>query len=107
MRNEYEAKIYELNEDLNFLNKQLKQQDENNIKRNSILADENEHLEIISDLNEKLMKLNTELKTNEVKLLAAKEKNIELEDKLSEKDKIIFENSKLLGSYQLEVNMYS
>ena len=105
MRNEYEAKLYELNEDLNYLNKQLKQQDENNLKKNSIITDENEHLEIISDLNEKLMKLNTELKTNEAKLLAAKEKNIELEDKINEKDKIIYENSKLLGSYQLEVNL--
>ena len=105
MRNEYEAKLYELNEDLNYLNKQLKQQDENNLKKNSILTDENEHLEIISDLNEKLMKLNTELKTNEAKLLATKEKNIELEDKINEKDKIIYENSKLLGSYQLEVNL--
>lgn len=105
MRNEYEAKLYELNEDLNYLNKQLKQQDENNLKKNSILTDENEHLEIISDLNEKLMKLNTELKTNEAKLLASKEKNIELEDKINEKDKIIYENSKLLGSYQLEVNL--
>jgi hypothetical protein len=105
MRNEYEAKLYELNEDLNYLNKQLKQQDENNLKKNSILTDENEHLEIISDLNEKFMKLNTELKTNEAKLLATKEKNIELEDKINEKDKIIYENSKLLGSYQLEVNL--
>ena len=51
------------------------------------------------------MKLNTELKTNEAKLLATKEKNIELEDKINEKDKIIYENSKLLGSYQLEVNL--
>ena len=53
MRNEYEAKIYELNEDLLLLNRKLNFKEHN--KSNS--QEQNEQLELIQDLNEKNQKL--------------------------------------------------
>ena len=53
MRNEYEAKIYELNEDLHLLNRKLIRQEQ--AKTNS--QQQNEQFEIIQDLNEKNQKL--------------------------------------------------
>ena len=59
MRNEYEAKIYELNEDLHLLNRKLMRQEQ--AKTNS--QQQNEQFEIIQDLNEKNQKLTDDFKS--------------------------------------------
>lgn len=53
MRNEYEAKIYELNEDLLLLNRKLVQKEHNK----TLSQEQNEQMELIQDLNEKNQKL--------------------------------------------------
>ncbi len=96
---EYEAKMCELNEDLIFLKNQLNQNDKKNTIRNSIINDlkiESDHLEIINDLNEKLAKLNSEHKSNELKIVQANQKCHHLEETL-------MENSQQLASFKLEV----
>ena len=62
IRNEYDAKIYELNEDIILLNKQLKQKEQAHSVSNHSQAS-NEHLEVIQELNEKNQKLIDELKS--------------------------------------------
>lgn len=52
MRNEYESKIYELNDDINYLHKELKKQ-EINFGLNARLNTSFEDQELIQDLNEK------------------------------------------------------
>ena len=59
MRNEYETKIYELNEDLYLLNRKLIQKDQ--LKQNK--QEQNEQFEIIQDLNEKNQKLIQDFKS--------------------------------------------
>lgn len=59
MRNEYEAKIYELTEDLHLVNRKLLQKDQ--IKQ--VNPHQNEQLELIQDLNEKNQKLIDDFKT--------------------------------------------
>lgn len=59
MRNEYEAKIYELTEDLHLVNRKLVQKDQ--IKQ--VNPHQNEQLELIQDLNEKNQKLIDDFKT--------------------------------------------
>ncbi len=59
MRNEYEAKIYELTEDLNMLNKKLTQKDQNH---NAFNQNQNEQLDLIQELTEKNQLLTNELK---------------------------------------------
>ena len=105
MRNEYEAKIYELNEDLNFLKKQLKEQDQNNSNKKNLNDYDSENLEIISDLNEKLVKISNELKASETKLVMSKETEEDLKEQLSEKERIIMDNTKLQTTYQSEVTI--
>jgi plastocyanin domain-containing protein len=62
MRNEYESKIYELTEDINFLNRQLKQK-EIDLALNRDLVKQNENIEIIQELNEKNQSLINQLKS--------------------------------------------
>jgi hypothetical protein len=59
MRNEYEAKIYELNEDLHLVNRKLLHHEQ--AKTNS--QQQNEQFELIQDLNEKNQKLTDDLKS--------------------------------------------
>ena len=59
MRNEYEAKIYELNEDLHLLNRKLLQKDQ--IK--TVSQHQTEQFELIQDLNEKNQKLIDDFKS--------------------------------------------
>ena len=67
IRNEYENKIYELNEDINFIHKQLEtQKNEIQIKIN----ENNSCIEIINDLNDKNKKLSEELKKVSVHALS-------------------------------------
>jgi hypothetical protein len=61
MRNEYESKIYELNEDISILTKQLKQKDLS-LSMNTHVNKQNEQLELIQELNEKNQSLVNELK---------------------------------------------
>ena len=61
MRNEYEAKLYELNEDISILKKQLKQKDLS-LSLNMQALKQNEHLDIIQELSDKNQKLVNELK---------------------------------------------
>ena len=61
MRNEYDAKIYELNEDILILKKQLKQKDIS-LNMNTQMHKQNEHLDLIQELNEKNQTLINELK---------------------------------------------
>ena len=61
MRNEYEAKIYELNEDISILKKQLKQKDLS-LSLNTQVHKQNEHLDLIQELNEKNQSLVNDLK---------------------------------------------
>jgi hypothetical protein len=62
MRNEYEAKIYELAEDLHLLNKKLSQRDNHEAESVSRQIDENEQLDLIQELKEKNLKLAEENK---------------------------------------------
>jgi hypothetical protein len=59
MRNEYEAKLYELKQDLSLVNKKLRQNDET---KSSQEHNSNEQLMTIQDLNEKNQKLIEEIK---------------------------------------------
>jgi hypothetical protein len=59
MRNEYETKIYELNEDLHLLNRKLLQKEQ--IKQSQ--QQQNEQFEIIQELNEKNQKLIQDFKS--------------------------------------------
>lgn len=61
MRNEYESKIYELNDDINFLNRQLKQK-EIDLTLSRELVKQNENFEIIQELTEKNQNLLNQLK---------------------------------------------
>ena len=61
IRNEYEAKLYELNEDISILKKQLKQKDLNS-NLNTQFHKQNEHLDLIQELNDKNQLLVNELK---------------------------------------------
>lgn len=61
MRNEYESKIYELNEDISILTKQLKQKDLS-LSLNTHVNKQNEQLDLIQELNEKNQSLVNELK---------------------------------------------
>lgn len=100
MRNEYEAKLYELKQDLSLVNKKLRQNDET---KSSHEHNNNEQLMTIQDLNEKNQKLIEEIKNNEIKFAAELELKENLELKLQEKDHINSENSKMLNSFQKEV----
>ena len=60
MRNEYEAKIYELNEDVNFLNRKLKQKEQ---LRNNQQYCHNDQNDIIQEINEKNQNLLEEIKS--------------------------------------------
>ena len=59
MRNEYEAKIYELSEDLHLLNKKLIENDQT---KSSQQHDQNEQFYLIQELNDKNQTMNEELK---------------------------------------------
>lgn len=59
MRNEYEAKIYELTEDLHLVNRRLVQKDQ--IKQ--VNSHQNEQFELIQELNEKNQKLIDDFKS--------------------------------------------
>ncbi len=59
MRNEYEAKLYELAQDLNLVNKKLRQNDET---KNSHEHDSNQQFMTIQDLKEDNKKLIDEIK---------------------------------------------
>ena len=61
MRNEYDAKIYELNEDILILKKQLKQKDIS-LSLNTQVHKQNEHLDLIQELNEKNQTLINDLR---------------------------------------------
>ena len=61
MRNEYDAKIYELNEDISILKKQLKQKDLS-LSLSTQAHKQNEHLDLIQELNDKNQALVNELK---------------------------------------------
>lgn len=61
MRNEYESKIGELNEDVSSLRKQLKQKEAELSASRKLIA-QNESAELIQDLNEKNQKLRNQLK---------------------------------------------
>lgn len=60
MRNEYEAKLYELAEDLHLSNQKLRQNDEN---KSSQQHDSNEQFLLIQELNDKNQKLIEEIKS--------------------------------------------
>ena len=120
MRNEYETKIYELNEDLHLLNRKLLQKEQ--IKQSQ--QQQNEQFEIIQELNEKNQKLIQDFKSVsiyleiifkililisffilqiEIKNTIEQQKSIELEKKLAEKEKILNENSIRLNNFQNQV----
>jgi SMC interacting uncharacterized protein involved in chromosome segregation len=62
MRNEYETKIYELNEDINSLNKQLKHREHSDYLSKAKQMN-NEQVELIQELNERNQKLTNETKS--------------------------------------------
>ena len=59
MRNEYEAKIYELSEDLHLLNKSLVQKEHN--KGDNMLS-QHDPFDLVQELNEKNEKLANDIK---------------------------------------------
>lgn len=61
MRNEYETKINEFNEDMSFLKRQLKQK-ENELAASRKLLAQNESADLIQELTEKNQKLRNQLK---------------------------------------------
>jgi hypothetical protein len=122
MRNEYETKIYELNEDLHLLNRKLLQKEQ--IKQSQ--QQQNEQFEIIQELNEKNQKLIQDFKSVsiyleiifknfilisffilkiEIKNTIEQQKSLELEKKLAEKEKILNENSIRLNNFQNQVDL--
>lgn len=100
MRNEYETKLYELTQDLNLVNKKLRQNDET---KSSHEHDSNEQLMTIQDLRAENQKLTEEIKISEMKFAAELEVKENLELKLQEKDQINRENLKMLSNFQKEV----
>jgi hypothetical protein len=100
--NEYEAKMYELAEDYSLLKKQLVETSQTNHLKQHNQAEQIYLIEELTARNEKLVK---EVKASELKSAAELEKNIDLEMKLQEKDHIQSENSKLLHSFQKEINV--
>lgn len=102
MCNEYEAKIYDLTEDCNLLKRQLV---ETSQSKSIQQHDQNEKIYLIEELTAKNERLLEEIKANELKSNAEVEKAIELELKLEEKDHIQNENTKLLHSFQKEINV--
>lgn len=63
MRNEYESKIYDLNEDIGLLNKQLKQKEADLASNFGAPKIENDNFELIEELNEKNEYLLNQLKS--------------------------------------------
>lgn len=61
MRNEYETKINEFNEDMSFLKRQLKQKENELVASRKLLA-QNESADLIQELTEKNQKLRNQLK---------------------------------------------
>lgn len=100
MRNEYEAKIYELTDDLHMMNKKLIRNDQN---KNSQQQDQNEQFILIQELTAKNQKLDEEIKANELKYAAEKENKEALELRLQDKDLLINENTKIINSFQKEI----
>ena len=65
MRNEYDNKIYELNEDMNILNRRLMQKDQNpaQSKYRRSTDEDDEDFEDVDELKEKNKKILSELKS--------------------------------------------
>ncbi|CAF0803759.1 unnamed protein product [Brachionus calyciflorus] len=106
MRNEYETKISHLNEDINMLNKELKQYKiENSDLLNSNKNSDN--LDLIQELNEKNQNLAKQLKMAEYQLALSNEKYQKLELNYNDKNQILNEKILLLSNYQKEIQKWS
>jgi hypothetical protein len=102
IKNEYETKIYDLNDDINILNKRIKQY-ELSLALCQKYEINNEDLELIQELKEANKSLISQLNASESQIHVLNEKNGQLENQLDEKERQIEENEKLLGNYQKEV----
>jgi hypothetical protein len=124
IRNEYENKLGDLNEDVQMLKKELllKEQSLHSIYH---LQQQNEQNELIQQLNEANEKLTSDYKSViwpksirivnynlidlnlffklEIQLSISTETSQILEQKLSEKENLLVENTKILSNYQKEV----
>jgi chromosome segregation ATPase len=103
MKNEYESKIYELNDDIGILGKKLKESERNMPSSFSRYEIHNEELELIQELKERNTSLANQLNSSESQLSSANENTQMLENKIDEKEKVIDENARLLSSYQKEI----
>jgi chromosome segregation ATPase len=103
MKNEYESKIYELNDDVCILSKKIKQYERNVNLSSSSYEIHNEELELIQELKDRNLALVSQLNSSESQLSSVNENNLALENKIDAKEKVIDENAKLLSSYQKEV----
>jgi len=103
IRNEYENKLGDLNEDVQMLKKELllKEQSFHSIYH---LQQQNEQNELIQQLNEANEKLTHDYKSLEIQLSISTETSQILEQKLSEKENLLVENTKILSNYQKEIS---
>jgi len=101
MRNEYEAKIYELSEDLHLLNKTLLQKE---LNKGDNMQSQHDQFDLLQELNEKNEKLTNDIKQIELSLSIEQEANRRLESRLKEKEALLSENAKRLSCFQKETN---
>ena len=107
LKNEYESKIYDLNDDISILNKKLKQYELSIALSNKFdTLNHQDSLELIQELKEKNQQLMGKFHLIESQLNTLSEKNQSLENQIDEKERTIQDNSRLMLNYQKEVRNF-